>query len=569
MIKIQQYSSYTHRADGWIQDSSDFGNLHRFVSVFSVTSQYRDELFAVIKEHVAEPQRANFIKILNANPIIIGYTDIVGTSPSGGKSRKDSPCDGIGQAAVPGQKRDYIGDWPANNFLRWAHTLGFLEYLVERDAYQITPEGQKFADADDENARNKELLAAIGQYPPAIRILDLLDKNTGEPLTKFALGEKLGFIGEKGFTNISEDLFVRSYFYADVKDRKSMVSNREGSADKYARQICSWLIKLKAIVHVKKIFNHGSDKLELTGFTITPIGAEMLRKVQVTKKMRVPFGMLSMATNSEAQCLRRAYLLKAIEKPKTMTNIVAYVSSKGIETDESELMDDILSLLNIGLDISEKHDEYKLESKIVGLVIPETSAQISVSNADRQKAYVRRELKNLSHDLLVLIDYAYGGRASSLMFEIYVAKVYSELFEKTVHMGGPKRPDVFVPGKNISIIIDAKAYSKGFPFAQPERDKMQRYIQDYDEQLKGWYDDVKPDISDTAVPVFQFVSSFFKKPEKNIKEIAKRSGVNGSAISAESLLLLVDHYCSCGADKLDPELLGCNTEIIGMMLDCN
>ena len=61
---------------------------------------------------------------------------------------EDKLCDPIhvsyrdGQyGIVEGQKRKFISDWPADNFVRWAHCLGFIQYNYEDDTFEITKKG--------------------------------------------------------------------------------------------------------------------------------------------------------------------------------------------------------------------------------------------------------------------------------------------------------------------------------------------------------------------------------------------------------------------------------------------
>ena len=46
-----------------------------------------------------------------------------------------------------GQVRPFIGDWPADNFVRWAHALGFLRYGYQGDAFELTEAGKALAQA--------------------------------------------------------------------------------------------------------------------------------------------------------------------------------------------------------------------------------------------------------------------------------------------------------------------------------------------------------------------------------------------------------------------------------------
>lgn len=63
--------------------------------------------------------KSHFLEVLNSIPLKIKYADLVGTSFT---PRSSARCNGIVQATVKGQVRDFISDWPADNFVRWAIT---------------------------------------------------------------------------------------------------------------------------------------------------------------------------------------------------------------------------------------------------------------------------------------------------------------------------------------------------------------------------------------------------------------------------------------------------------------
>ena len=130
-----------------------------------------------------------------------------------------SRCNGIIQATVKGQGRDFIGDWPADNFVRWAHCFGFIKYNYTDDTFEITNKGLEITKAretgDELSEKEKELLInAILAYPPAIRILNLLSETEDTHLTNFEICQQLGFIGEEGFTLMPQKKLIMSLEHA-------------------------------------------------------------------------------------------------------------------------------------------------------------------------------------------------------------------------------------------------------------------------------------------------------------------------------------------------------------------
>ena len=61
----------------------------------------------------------------------------------------------------------------------------------------------------------------------------------GSHLTKFEIGRQLGFVGEDGFTNLSQNILVRTLVADGGLEKKGIrnLQNWEGTSDKYVRTI--------------------------------------------------------------------------------------------------------------------------------------------------------------------------------------------------------------------------------------------------------------------------------------------------------------------------------------------
>ena len=131
------------RAFGWVQDPGKIENLRRTVEVFDdQSSTYHELINELIPTLIEERDGRNcFISELKRTPLKLKYTDLKGTAFT---PRKDSRCNGIIQALIKGQKREFIGDWPADNFIRWAHVLGFIHYDSNIDSFSITKFGLQY-----------------------------------------------------------------------------------------------------------------------------------------------------------------------------------------------------------------------------------------------------------------------------------------------------------------------------------------------------------------------------------------------------------------------------------------
>lgn len=137
-------------------------------------------------------------------------------------------------------KKPYTDDWTADGFIRWAVSLGFLDYNYSNDTCSITPAGISLVNATEEKEKNAILGQAFLSYPPVCRVLGLLLE--GKHLTKFEIGAKLGFTDEAGFTSFPQNIWVQAYEECtDESEKNTMRSDTEGSSDKYARMICNWL----------------------------------------------------------------------------------------------------------------------------------------------------------------------------------------------------------------------------------------------------------------------------------------------------------------------------------------
>ena len=173
MIEIINVSGeYKLRLQGWVQDASDFDNLWLFLNAFVANSPK----FTTIKnkvESLVKPEslKTELISVMEKPALAYSYLQIVGKK-NGSESRKTSTvCNGIGQAAMTGQVRPYLGDWPTNNFLRWAIVLDFIQRNDESETYSITPLGKQLVLEESREKRLPILRKALLMYPPARRSL--------------------------------------------------------------------------------------------------------------------------------------------------------------------------------------------------------------------------------------------------------------------------------------------------------------------------------------------------------------------------------------------------------------
>lgn len=543
------------RTFGWCQDASDFDNLKKAVSIFDSNSSLNRELREEkIPRKVTDKDLAkSFIDILSKGKIEIEYLDLVGTASA---KKENSKCNSILLAAIEGQKRDFISNWAADNFVRWMHLLNFIDYNEEYDSFKITSEGQKYVNSKTGSEEEKEILiSALLSYPPACRILCLLSE--GGVLTKYELGSQLGFVGESGFTTLPQNILVDCL--ANVKDKKEknkIRSDWDGSSDKYARQICSWLEKLGLVKKTPKNIEYlGHEETIGHAYQITSDGLKCFRritginKVKRTKKNVFLEMLCTKGPDRDYIRFRRAKILEVLMKSTKavdLNKIRDKLYECDIKDSELTIRKDIKGLINLGLNIIEQKDGYMLKDEIVGLHIPENVDKENLDYSEL-KEFCLITLQSIGDKYISLIDISHDNKNSRL-FEIEILNLLIEQLDfKGHHLGGSRKPDVIVYNEelNIGIIIDTKAYSKGFSLPICEADKMKRYINENIERSEK----INPNCWWTKFPksidrfIFLFVSSKYSgNVEDRLENIYVSTGVSGSCIDIVNLLILVNKY---------------------------
>ena len=541
------------RTFGWIQDAYDIDNLKKVISVFKNTSDENkllrtDKLPRLIKK---KELKKHMLLHLSKNSISIPYGLLKGKGAEPGQSRTTAECSGIIQAILPGQRREYQTDWSADSYLRWAISLGYLEYDRETDECSISKLGEKFI-SKNMNDQEEAIINGFLSYPAVCRILTLLEN--GAHLTKFELGEQLGFIGENGFTSISLNLFLIGLENSD--DKVKYKSNVEGTSDKYVRTICSWLISLGWITKEDKTVSASIDGgireyILSQAYKITPLGKQMINHIKGTSRYRkvnkrVMWDMLATKTlDVEYVRNRRTYILQFLKTGKKIEEIVKLLNAKNITEDATTIKDDIEGLRKIGLYIAKTGEVYKLIDKIEGLSIPTDMVNRSLHKSDLSivKDNVRKKLLNIDHKYLALIDLGFDSSANR-DYEFQTAELLtSELSFSGGRLGDSRKPDVCVYISDKGLIIDNKAYSRGYSIPISQADEMVRYIEenksrDSRTNPNKWWEVYSPNVTKFA---FSFISGEFTgRYDERLINIKNRTGYNGSVINSVNLLLVAE-----------------------------
>lgn len=559
------------RTFGWIQDPGKIENLRRTVEVFDDQSPTYRELIDKLIPNLVEKQDGHdhFITELKRIPLKLKYKDLKGTAF---KPRKNSRCNGIIQAAIKGQKHEFILDWPADNFLRWAHALGFIQYDSNTDSFSITKFGLQYTQTQTGTTDEKDILSqAFLSYPPVIRILNLLAD--GDHLTKFEIGKQFGFVGEDGFTNLPQNILVRSLAQIeDPKERNRMLTNWEGTSDKYARMIARWLQDMEWVEQVKKpveaIFGNEKHEYSISqAYLITPAGLKARnRGLGINIRKRVPKNVFweMLATKGKDRVYirtRRALIIQEIAKKSLSVQALQQIlTNKGFNESETTIVNDLKGLEQIGLNIQQEQKGYFLRDTIQNLVIPNFATKETIKSDIQESIDRCRELlEHVPHDYLVLIPLSFSGREGSRLFEMKTVELLvNQCGFDGLRLGEVDRPDGLIFTRELAedygVIIDTKAYKKGFNIPAAERDKMTRYINENIQRdpihSSKWWEYFPSDVN---LYKFLFISGKFGgKYESQLDRISRSTQETaGAAITSFNLLLLAEEIAKKNVNLQD------------------
>lgn len=546
------------RTFGWVQNPSSFENLKNIVSVFDFkTDIHKDIIDRKIPELIKDKElRNNILLEMHKRPLKMDYVLLKGHGISNGESRSNAKCSGIIQAAIKNQKgREYTDDWTADGFLRWAISIGLLDYDVENDQVSLTELGGMYVNSDSEEKDNEILISAFLSYPPAVRILNLLE--SGEVLSKFELGKQLGGLGEAGFTSIPQDLYIQAIETACNEDKIKIRSNTEGSADKYARMICGWLQKVGLVQRLDKEVKTliGTNEYRAIighSYKITLKGFKELKRARGTssyrKTKKIVYWQMLATKGKDRDYIRnrRGQIIKAINnKEKSLEEIKNYLVKNNIKESIRTISDELNVISAMGLNVKVTNRGFIIDDEIIKLELPRT--KISKTNVLELKDSIREKLDYIDHRYLSLVDLAYDSTANR-DFEIQtIDLLINELDFKGVRLGESRKPDGIISYDINGVIIDNKAYSKGYNLPIKQADEMIRYIQENqsrDEKINPnkWWENFEEKV--TKFNYLFVSSSFIGGFKKNLQHIADRTGINGGAIDVENLLYFAEELKS-------------------------
>lgn len=550
------------RTFGWVQNPSDFDKLRDVVAVFAYGSYMhkklvRGELEALVQDKALLNE---MLEALSApEGIAASYTLMKGKGkPSKGK-RRDALCTGIAQASIVTQQgRPYSDDWTTDGFLRWAVSIGFLGYNHHDDTLFITPLGEDFVKSEEGAERQDVLTTALLAYPPTTRVMTLLNDAGEESLTKFEIGSRLGGLGEPGFTSIPQDLYVQALASAHTKEeQKNLRANTEGSSDKYARMICSWLEKLGLIQSIKKAItvsvgdksytepNMQSYKLSLKGIKALN---RLLGKSSHKKVPKIVYWhmLATKGQDRDYKRTRRAYIIETLLKKRaSLESLCVALKDNGIIESVDSVAEDLHIIEAMGITVQRySNGEYKCPDDIVKLEIPVEDKIVTKSSILELKELVRPKLLHIDHKYLLLIEQAYTSQSNRDLEILTLDLLVNELNFEGLHLGGSRKPDgIAYYLSQYGIILDTKAYKDGYNLPIKDADEMTRYIEENNQRdskrnANKWWKHFENDINSFY---YLFVSSkFISQYKDKLDNIYHRTNTKGAAINVINLLYLAE-----------------------------
>lgn len=550
------------RTYGWIQNPSSFQSLKKVVQIFDTASQHyqnlKDNLINSIYNEVI---RNNLKDKLINNENEFTYLELVGTSKNKqGKppsSRKDAVADALIQISIEPQQikstgKTWTDNWTADGFLRWAVSFNFIKVDREKDTFSITEKGLAFSQANDEEQELDILRTALLAYPPATQILSLLEEN-GDYCTKYYLGSKLGFRGEKGFTSYNEDIMYDWLASSSAVEKKKIKSDIEGTSDKYARGICNWLKNVGFVQtkQVKRKFQNGQEE-SLQGYKITGRGIIALHSSmghssnQRIEKFIMWEFFATDGHNRDYIRSRRANIVKLLISTISFKNLVSEMRNNGFQDPEDIFLSDIDGLRLFGLRIELKNNKFRLLDKICDFSIPKLNLTEELRDKviEEQKAIFLQKTK-LPLSYIELLEIARDGKRSR-DFELITMELFKNIYKINARiLGGARKPDGVLYMPEFGVIVDTKAYADGYSKSIAQADEMIRYIEDNKRRDPSrnstkWWEHFP-----TSIPAnnfyFLWVSSVFvNKFHEQLSYTAQETQTVGAALSVEQLLLGAD-----------------------------
>lgn len=549
------------RTYGWVQNPSDFNKLKLVVQIFDKNSKHYENLKNnLVPNYIPLIDiRNNLLEKLNDNISEFSYSELVGTSKNKdgnpAKSRKEAIADALIQVTVLPQSSETTGkmwtdNWTADGYLRWALSLNFIQHDRETDMCKITDLGKKFSSSKPNSSDELEIIKeSLLSYPPATQVLNILD-HTKEPVTKFFIGNQLGFRGEKGFTSYDESLMKTWFAESTLTEQKKIKSDIEGTSDKYARMICNWLAKVGYVSKKQdSVQTRIGKKPGVPVYSITARGSYDLRRAngsaknsKIKKFLTWEFLAVDCQNRNYVRS-RRAYILQLLKTTKSFNVLLHNLKELGFNDDVEIINNDLEGLNNFGIRIEKNANNINLKDDFCDFTIPNLNITEELKNKASDKLKVKLlKCTSLPMKYIELLDIAYDSKRSR-DFEIITTDLFKNVFGiEAMHLGGGRKPDGIIHTSSFGIILDTKAYRNGYSKSISQEDEMVRYIEDNTlrdvvRNSTEWWKNFNPEIPKGSFYFLWISSKFIGRFEEQLTSTYNRTKTYGGALNVEQLLV--------------------------------
>ena len=157
-----------------------------------------------------------------------------------------------------------------------------------------------------------------------------------------------------------------------------------------------------------------------------------------------------------------------------------------------------------------------------------------------------------------MVDLAYDSKQNRLFEMKTIELLINECNYKGLHLGGTRKPDGIVytnnEVENYGIIIDTKAYSKGYNLPISQVDEMTRYVEENNKREKKrnpneWWNNFDSNVKNFY---FSFISGkFVGNIEEKLQRITLFTEIYGNAITVTTLLYIANEIKANRMKKSD------------------
>lgn len=552
------------RTYGWVQNPADFKKLKLVVQIFDSSSSHYDKLRKeLIPNYIYfHDLKTQLIEKFEKEVTEFSYNELVGTSKNKhGKSastRAEAVADGIIQVTILPQSVNTTGkawtdNWTSDGYLRWGLSLNFLSHDRDTDLCKITDLGLTFSRTKNDSHEEMEILRdVLLSYPPATQVLRILEE-AKKGVTKFTIGNSLGFVGEKGFTSYDEQLMIDWFVKGTRDEQRKIKSDIEGTSDKYARMISSWLEKVGFVAKTSTIVKTvNGSKAGFQRFSITGRGSHALKRSEGAsrnpkKEKYITWEFLAVdGKNRDYVRTRRAYILKFLKETKSYNVLLNKLNDIGFKDDPKIIENDVSGLTTMGIKIEHCNNRIELVDNICDFSIPELNVTEPLKDLQMENKKIEFLKKtNLPMKFIELLEIAFDGRRNR-DFEIITAELFRKYYGvNSIHLGGGRKPDGIIFTDTFGVITDTKAYSNGYSMNINQADEMIRYIEDNkrrDPQRNPnlWWNSFSNKIPKNSFYFLWISSKFIGNFQNQILYTSNATAVSGGALNVEQLLLGAD-----------------------------